>query len=257
LQENIPIDVILRTKNSQDLLRECLQSIFSEIPVRKVIMIDAGSTDTTLDIAKDFEKVEIYIKPELKLGQATKFGFSVAQTEWVAVIDSDVILRKGWFNSMRPLMDDSDAVEGSRIDHYVFTVHDDVTKQFARFGQTLLKREPVLSFDLDLPFGEDYAIKANFDKLGFRWVKSSIFLADHYTKLEDNVQRRTGIIFDPKPHVLHVPKNIQIQQARIIRRYNIMSRREVLWRLIMDSASAAYIVFKRNFWFSLAYFRKI
>ena len=43
-----------------------------------------------------------------------------AQTEWVAVIDSDILLRKGWFNEMKKYMDDNDAVEGCRIDHYSF-----------------------------------------------------------------------------------------------------------------------------------------
>ncbi|MFZ0513880.1 MAG: glycosyltransferase, partial [Candidatus Nitrosopolaris sp.] len=59
-------------------------------------------------------------KPDLNLGQATQFGFSKAQTEWVAVIDSDIVLQKRWFNDMKKYMEDTDAVEGCRIDHYLY-----------------------------------------------------------------------------------------------------------------------------------------
>ncbi|MGC2683000.1 MAG: glycosyltransferase, partial [Candidatus Nitrosopolaris sp.] len=81
------IDVIVRTRNSEKMLRECLQSVLDDVPVRRIIIVDNGSTDKTIEIASSFEKVDIYKKPNLNLGQATKYGFSVAETEWVAVID--------------------------------------------------------------------------------------------------------------------------------------------------------------------------
>jgi hypothetical protein len=50
-------------------------------------------------------------------------------------------------------------------------------------------------------------------------------LADHYTKLESVKQSRTGLIFNPKPHIIHIPKNIQIQQGHIARKYTNFSKR--------------------------------
>ena len=38
------IDVIVRTKNSEEFLRECLQSVIDEIPVRRIIVVDNGLT---------------------------------------------------------------------------------------------------------------------------------------------------------------------------------------------------------------------
>src|SRR5919202_6676042 len=108
--QNYFVDVIIRTKNSEEFLDKCLQSIYQEIPLGRILIIDAGSSDKTLEIASSFDKVDVYVKPELNLGQATKFGFSKAKTDWVAVIDSDVILKRGWFNDMKRYMDESDAV---------------------------------------------------------------------------------------------------------------------------------------------------
>jgi glycosyltransferase involved in cell wall biosynthesis len=245
------IDVIVRTKNSEDFLMECLQSVLDDVPVRRIIVVDNGSTDKTIEIASSFEKVDLYVKPDLNLGQTTKYGFSKAQTEWVAVIDSDIVLRKGWYENMRTDMDMSDAVGGCRIDHYRF----DVPVVDPMFGQTLLRREPVLNLELDLPFGEDAAIIYNFKKQGLKWKKVQNYLADHYPKMEGYTHRRTGRWLRIQ-HV-YVPKKYQIEEGRLARRYNVISKREALNRLMQHPLYAAYRSFKKNFWFCLAYFRII
>ena len=136
------MDVIIRTKNSEEFLSECLQSIYHEVPLGRIILIDAGSTDRTHQIASSFDKVDLYVKPELNLGQATKFGFSKAKTEWVAVIDSDIILQKGWFDNMKKYMDKADAVEGCRIEHYRLETRPECKKsRYGVFGQTLVRRD--------------------------------------------------------------------------------------------------------------------
>jgi glycosyltransferase involved in cell wall biosynthesis len=41
------IDVAIPTKNSQRMLRECLDSVHLNMPVRKLIVVDGYSTDAT------------------------------------------------------------------------------------------------------------------------------------------------------------------------------------------------------------------
>ncbi|MFY9798408.1 MAG: glycosyltransferase family 2 protein [Candidatus Nitrosopolaris sp.] len=258
---DIPIDVIIRTKNSESLLRECLESICTEIPVRRIIIVDAGSIDRTNAITSSYDNVDFHVKPDLNLGQATKFGFSKAQTEWVAVIDSDIILRKGWFDDMKKYMNDN--VEGCRIDHYSFngcllTVQIDTTaSNYGRFGQTLLKRQPVLHMDMHVPFGEDTITKFNFEREGLKWKKVPNFLADHFTKIESAKHSRTGLIFRPEPHIIHIPKKVQIQQGLIARKYTPLTKRQVIKQILLPPIYEAYWAFKKNFWFTLAYFKLI
>jgi glycosyltransferase involved in cell wall biosynthesis len=248
------IDVVIRTRNSEELLAECLQSIYNEIPVRRIIVVDAGSNDRTLEIATSFDKVDAYTKPELNLGQATKFGFSKAETEWVAVIDSDMILKKGWFDEMERHMDKADAVEGSRIDHYRFDIPVECKKlRYGVFGQTLLKREPVLNIDLDLPHGEDAAIKFNFEKQGMRWKKVENYLADHYPKIHGSTYRRTGTVF--RPYAIYIPKEQQIEEGHIYRKYNMVTKKQVIARLLIPPLRDAIRAFRSRMWFCLAYFR--
>lgn len=258
LAEDSLIDVIVRTKNSEALLEQCLRSIFNEIPVRKVIIIDAGSTDKTIEIASTFEQAEIHIKPELNLGEATRYGFSSAKTEWVAVIDSDVVLRQGWFESIKNQMDGADAIEGCRIDHYSFQVKRITAPEIGWLGHTLIKREPILNMDLDMQFGEDTAVKFNFDKQGKVWKKTANSYADHYTKIVDNTKHyRTGMVFRPEPQVIDVPKSVQIQQGHIVRKCQALTTKQALKLLFLVPVYEAYWAFRKNFWFCLAYFKVV
>ena len=197
------------------------------------------------------------MKPDLNLGQATQFGSSKAQTEWVTVIDSDIVLQKGWFDDMKKHMNDNYVVEGCRIDHYSFNVEKDTTaSNYGRFGQTLLKREPVLNINLHVPF-EDTIVKYNFDKQGKRWKKVPNFLADHYTKMESTktLGSTPGIIFRPYPQIIHIPKNLQIQKGHLYREYTDITKAQIIRQTLLPPIYEAYWALKKNFWFTLAYFR--
>jgi glycosyltransferase involved in cell wall biosynthesis len=255
LNEGLVIDAIIRTKNSQQFLKECLDAILTEIPVRRIIIVDAGSTDRTKEIASSYDKVEFYSHPEMNLGQATKYGLSMARTEWVAIIDSDVILRKGWFENIKKYMQEADAIEGCRIDHYSFTVKRETSPQIGWLGHTLIKKGPILHIDLDTQFGEDTAVKFNFDKDGKIWKKISNSVADHYTKIDNMKHVRTGMVFRPEPQVISVPKATQIQQGHIVRKYNALTKKQAFKILFLVPIYEAYWAFKKNFWFTLAYFK--
>ena len=251
--ENARVDVVIRTRNSAELLTQCLDSIFAEIPVRKVIIVDGGSTDDTIGIAAQYPDVEVYSKPDLNLGQATKFGFNAAKTDWVAVIDSDMVLQKGWFEEMSKYMGQADAIEGSRIEYYRLRRVQNLTKlRYGVFGQTLLKRRYLGEIDLDLPHGEDAATKYYFDSNGLKWLKVENYLAEHFPKFETNVYRRTGTVISTVPR--YVPKKQQIEEGHIYRKYRMVTFKEVIWNmLIRSTAREAYVAFRTKIWFVLAY----
>jgi glycosyltransferase involved in cell wall biosynthesis len=255
LNEGQAIDVIVRTKNSQEFLKECLEAILAEIPIRRVIIVDAGSTDLTKKIASSYDKVEFYSCPEMNLGQATKYGLSMAQTEWVAIIDSDVVLRKGWFGNIKKYMQEADAVEGCRIDHYSFSIKRETIPEIGWLGHTLIKKGPILQMDLDTQFGEDTVVKFNFDKKGKIWKKTPNSIADHYTKIDNMKHIRTGMIFRPEPQVISVPKDTQIQQGHIVRKCKALTKKQAIKILLLVPIYEAYWAFKKNFWFTLAYFK--
>jgi glycosyltransferase involved in cell wall biosynthesis len=114
------IDVVLLTKNSEYLLAKCLTSIFQNVPVHSLIVVDGYSTDCTLNILKQFNQKHGNIKIIQEKGtraSARETGIKHVTTELFAFIDSDVILCRDWFKKAHAEMQHKvGAVWGINID---------------------------------------------------------------------------------------------------------------------------------------------
>lgn len=104
------ISVILPTYNAQKYLIRCLDSIKKqEYPKEKieVLVIDGGSRDSTLEIAKRY-KTKIFFNPFVDCDEGKSIGLKHAKGEIIALIDSDNELSSSkWLKTMiKPLLDD-------------------------------------------------------------------------------------------------------------------------------------------------------
>jgi glycosyltransferase involved in cell wall biosynthesis len=114
------IDVVMLTKNSEHLLNECLNSVYENMPVKRLIIVDGFSTDNTLKILNEFNRkygnVQI-ITDKGSRAKAREIGIGEAKTEWFMFVDSDVILCKDWFKKAEKHMKkDVGAIWGLNID---------------------------------------------------------------------------------------------------------------------------------------------
>jgi len=103
-----PVDVVILTKNSQQTLEKCLTSIYRNIPVRKLIVVDGYSTDKTLDILQAFNKKYKNIRIIQDNGTrstARQKGIENVETDWFMFVDSDVVLCENWFKKAIKYMD--------------------------------------------------------------------------------------------------------------------------------------------------------
>jgi len=95
-----PVDVVLLTKNSERILEKCLESVYQNVPVRQLIVVDGYSVDSTVDILRQFNKKHHNIKILYDNGTratARQKGIENVETEWFMFVDSDVVLCKNWY----------------------------------------------------------------------------------------------------------------------------------------------------------------
>ena len=114
-----PVDVVLLTKNSDRVLDKCLNSVFRNVMVNRLIVVDGCSTDATLEIVEKFSKKYgnvMVIEDRGTRGSARMKGIRQVKTEWFLFVDSDVTLCNGWFDKANNYVDeDVGAVWGIEI----------------------------------------------------------------------------------------------------------------------------------------------
>ncbi len=94
------VDVVLLTKDSQRMLTRCVESIYKNIPVKQLIVVDGYSTDKTLEIIEGFNRKYHNVTVIMDKGTratARQRGIEAVTAEWFMFVDSDVVLCQDWY----------------------------------------------------------------------------------------------------------------------------------------------------------------
>ena len=103
----VNISLIVLNCDREKYIKDCLLSCFNQGTKYsfEIILVDDGSKDRSLEIAKSFKKKNyiIYTKKNTGIEKSSNLGFSVANGEYVARIDSDDLLNRDYLkNIMHP-----------------------------------------------------------------------------------------------------------------------------------------------------------
>lgn len=97
----VDVSVIIPVKNGETYIDACLESIFNcNYPRDKyeVIVVDNGSTDSTVNIAKS-RGVSVYKKPGVSISALRNYGAEMAQGTILAFTDVDCIVDESWMGA--------------------------------------------------------------------------------------------------------------------------------------------------------------
>jgi glycosyltransferase involved in cell wall biosynthesis len=85
LSNKTPISVAIITKNEGGKLADCLRSAAS---AHEIVIVDSGSTDDTIDIARRF-RCRIFTEPWKGYGPQKQTAIDRCSCEWVLILDAD------------------------------------------------------------------------------------------------------------------------------------------------------------------------
>lgn len=101
------ISVTILVKNGERLLENVLISLKS---FDEVLLIDTGSSDRTLEIAKKFSNVKIYQQEFVGFGKTHNEAAEKATHDWIFSVDSDEIVSSALCEEIASLSLDLDSV---------------------------------------------------------------------------------------------------------------------------------------------------
>lgn len=130
----LPISVCIIMKNEEKYLGRCLDAL-NAFPF-ELILVDTGSTDSTVEIAKQYvDKVHSFTWIN-DFAAARNYSLSLAANDWVLIIDCDEYVTSLDVSSLLRFMDDHPTEIGliSRRNHYEMNGCDSVyVDQVERF----------------------------------------------------------------------------------------------------------------------------
>ncbi|MEP1094949.1 MAG: hypothetical protein ABJG78_07545 [Cyclobacteriaceae bacterium] len=108
------IDVIIPVLNTNDLWKTNLHSFYKEIPINRLLIGDGGCTDDTLDIVREFPRVEVVSLKDTSLGFRIRKLIELVETTFFIYLHSDVYLPSNWYDDMEKYKDKYDWFECKR-----------------------------------------------------------------------------------------------------------------------------------------------
>jgi len=77
--------VVVLTLNEEECIERCLQSVTW---ADEIVLVDTGSTDATVDIARRFTD-KVYVRPLSTFSGQRNFGADMCDSDWVLFLDAD------------------------------------------------------------------------------------------------------------------------------------------------------------------------
>jgi glycosyltransferase involved in cell wall biosynthesis len=180
-----PISVTIITKDEESQIEECLQSISW---ADEIIIVDSGSIDRTVDIAKKYTD-KIFIKEWEGFAPQKKYALSLAMNEWVLSLDADERITEELKKEI--MQADFDVCDGYIIPRENYFLHKRITTcGWERDSQLRLFRKDKTSITNRLVHegfvvnGKIYTLKNPMIHYTYNSIESAISKINHYSSLQ-------------------------------------------------------------------------
>ena len=177
------VSVVVPVYNVENYLGECLDSILKQsLKEIEVVCVDDGSSDTSLEILKEYAKkdnrITVMKQANLHAGVARNAGLAVAKGEYLSFLDSDDFFEPDMLAEMTRIAekDDSDVVICG------FDFYDNVEKQYKKSNEYQKKHIEASPFR-----PEDFKNELYFIAAPNPWTKlfKSSFVTKHQIFFEN------------------------------------------------------------------------
>lgn len=121
----IKVSVILPSLNVENYIRECIESVVNQsLQEIEIICVDAGSTDGTLEIIKNYAakdyRIKVIVSDKKSYGYQMNLGISAAQGEYIGIVETDDFIPREMYEELYFIAKEN-KLEIIKADFYNFT----------------------------------------------------------------------------------------------------------------------------------------
>lgn len=120
---NLPISIIVPIYNAKYFLPQCIESILAQTFSKfELLLVDDGSTDTSLNIctkyAKTDTRITVFHKENEGVTATRKYGVEMAKGEYICFVDADDTLPVSSLQDLYLIHNDTDIIIGTYEEVY-------------------------------------------------------------------------------------------------------------------------------------------
>lgn len=238
------VSIIIPVYNREKCILACVESILkSEYSLWEIIIIDDGSTDSSLSIIRNISandsRIKYYHQENSGVSAARNYGLSVCSGEWVTFVDSDDAILPSHLNILNSekvdgadlLMTDytsgfyenkriithiknnicTDIITDSLGGKYLFCDYNPFKKQIYPVWNKFFKMEIIenrnLKFDQTMSLGEDQVFLCNYllYAKGICYFKQCTYVNLHW----DNIIHLGSVLRTPSNFLYNIKRNYE------------------------------------------------
>ena len=105
MEKEIKLSIIVPVYNTEKYLAECIESLINQTLINnEIILVDDYSTDSSLDLCKNFEKndnrIRVFKSERFGVSAARNTGIKMASGKYICFLDSDDEYEKEFVKTM-------------------------------------------------------------------------------------------------------------------------------------------------------------
>jgi glycosyltransferase involved in cell wall biosynthesis len=261
------VSIVIPAHQAERTLGATLESALAQAQADQIIVVDDGSTDTTLAIAHEFaaahvDRVEVLTGPNQGVSSARNRGLKHARNDWLVFLDSDDLLLPDTLQQRLQYAANGDVVvcdfeefgEGisTRVRDGNWHLIDSEGAELACAGSfwvppaaLMMKTAAVRAiggFRIDLPVIQDARLLFDLARYGQQFVRAK-HLGARYRVVTNSLSRRSQLRFWQDVH-----HNGQLMEALWITDGSLNQKQRVLLQSLYESAASVFFTENSTQW---------
>ncbi|MFL2769611.1 MAG: TIGR04283 family arsenosugar biosynthesis glycosyltransferase [Rhodospirillaceae bacterium] len=120
----ISLSIVIPTLDAAARLSICLESLMEWRGPKEVIVVDGGSEDATVEIARTYNITILHTTPSR--GEQMRYGATYATGSWLLFLHADTVLEAGWADEVRAFIENVSNLQ--RAAAFKFVLDDNSTQ---------------------------------------------------------------------------------------------------------------------------------
>lgn len=178
------LSVCMIAKNEEKLLPMCLASV--QNLADEIILVDTGSTDRTVEIARQYGAKIFHTTWENDFSAARNESLEHATSDWLLYLDADEIVTEDNCRKIRKTISQNPEASGILVKVVIPQSSQNIVKTFGFEYCRLFKNHPEIRFER--PIHEQIA--PSIKRLNGKIIKSDIEIQDHWGNKAEKLGHR-------------------------------------------------------------------